>query len=107
MLVICKYKLKKIFNLKFIFNQVGKNLYAGAQDVSLYAPGCVRERGTPAHEFVHALGFWHEQSRPDRDNYVTIFWNNIDPSQQGNFAKYSTGIDLLGFPYDYYSIMVN
>ena len=74
------------------------------QQVSL-GNGCVYS-GTVIHEFMHAVGFWHEQSRTDRDEYVTINWNNIRPGMDYNFAKYGQNkIDHLGAKYDTCSVM--
>ncbi|XP_078369994.1 zinc metalloproteinase nas-15-like [Oculina patagonica] len=76
----------------------------GKQDINL-ASGCW-SKGIVAHEIGHALGFFHEQSRPDRDNYVTIKWENIKTGRENNFKKYSKStIDSLGTDYDYRSVM--
>lgn len=42
--------------------------------------GCFRN-GTIIHEFLHALGFYHQQSATERDDYVTIVWENIQAGQ--------------------------
>ena len=51
----------------------------GKQQISL-GRGC-GYKGVAIHEMMHALGFYHEQSRLDRDNYSTINWNNINRSK--------------------------
>jgi hypothetical protein len=69
------------------------------------SPHCVH-KGTIMHELLHALGFWHEQSRPDRDNFVKINLQNVIAGMAYNFDKYdSSEVDTLGMPYDYDSIM--
>ena len=66
------------------YSYVGKQVATGAQILSLKVPGCM-VAGIVAHEFTHALGFWHEQSRPDRDSYIQILYQNITP---GNYLFY-------------------
>ncbi len=33
--------------------------------------------GIVVHELGHVVGFWHEHTRPDRDDWVTITRENI------------------------------
>lgn len=37
--------------------------------------------GVALHELMHVLGFFHEQSRLDRDKYVTVYWSNVDKGE--------------------------
>nr|XP_056712818.1 meprin A subunit alpha-like [Euleptes europaea] len=63
-------------------------------------------KDTVEHEVLHALGFYHEQSRSDRDDYVNIAWNEVIEGQTHNFNKYDDKfITDLNTPYDYESVM--
>ena len=77
----------------------------GEQILYLEYPGC-NSVGIAEHEIGHAIGFWHEQSRPDRDSYVTILNGNIQPGQESQFMKRQANqVNSLGVGYDYGSIM--
>ena len=55
---------------------------------------------------LHAIGFFHEQSRPDRDQHVHVNTNNVDQQQKHNFDKQRPqDIDTHGTKYDLNSLM--
>ena len=65
--------------------------------------GCEKP-GTILHELGHAVGFWHEMARPDRDSYIEINWNNIYEYNHDNF-EIEPNVDSRGVSYDPFSIM--
>lgn len=60
--------------------------------------------GAAIHEIGHVVGLWHEQSREDRDTFVIIHWDKIQPGQEHNFNQHIADGDDIG-AYDYASIM--
>ncbi|KFM81529.1 Zinc metalloproteinase nas-39, partial [Stegodyphus mimosarum] len=76
----------------------------GEQKVSL-GYGC-HSLGTTVHEFLHAIGFQHEHSRSDRDEYLTINWQNIEKKWYYAFRKLLPQQNRLLTPFDYNSIML-
>ncbi|KAM6964984.1 meprin A subunit alpha-like [Aplochiton taeniatus] len=68
-------------------------------------PGC-DHKAVIEHELLHALGFYHEQSRTDRDDYVDIWLDQVTPGLEHNFNKYNDDfVTDQNTAYDYESIM--
>lgn len=59
------------------------------------------------HEMMHTIGFYHEQNRPNRDDYVFIYWENIETQYRSQFKIIPKHlIDLGGRPFAFDSIMM-
>ncbi|XP_037070538.1 blastula protease 10-like [Pollicipes pollicipes] len=89
----------------------GKGCYSFVGQLSKKLSGQVVSIGkgcgsltTVAHEISHSLGFFHEQSRPDRDQHVEVMRDNIKKGYEANFNMKEKA-DTLGVEYDLQSIM--
>ena len=70
------------FRCYSLYGRQGGNQSVSLDDFCLFPIESDRAP-TVLHELMHALGFWHELDRYDRDNYVIINWENI---AKGNHA---------------------
>lgn len=76
----------------------------GKQEIFVVPQCGVREL---IHEWMHTIGFLHEQNREDRDQYVNILWDNIDEINRPQFKKLPNDfMGVTGRPFDYQSIML-
>ena len=101
---------KRTTDKYYIHFKQGKGCYSsvgrqdGGQVISLGTTCETQYRAL--HEIMHALGFLHEHSRPDRDDFVKILHWNIEDGAFKNFNSYSPmDVDTLSKPYDFDSIL--
>lgn len=71
-------------------------MIGGRQNITL-SSSC--STGNTIHEIGHAVGLWHEQSRADRNNYITVHYDNVKSGTEHNFHTYDQG----GFDGDEYT----
>ena len=82
----------------------GVGRHGGEQFITL-SPNC--NEGAIIHELVHTIGFFHEQNRFDRDEFIEIFWGNIEKKFWPQFKKIPKAATLTAdTPFDMKSIML-
>lgn len=84
---------------------VGYEEGMGARKIDLNK-GCYHDKTLVMHEFLHATGFEHTQTRHDRDEHVKVNLQNLnDPRSETQFTKGTAETHELVGNYDFNSLM--
>uniref|UniRef100_UPI0037E9396F zinc metalloproteinase nas-4 n=1 Tax=Semicossyphus pulcher TaxID=241346 RepID=UPI0037E9396F len=75
--------------------------FIGGEQPVFIGPPCIV--GNIVHELLHALGFHHEHTRTDREQFITVLPHNIMSGMERNFKKRKG--ETFSVPYDITSIM--
>ncbi len=78
-------------------------MQGGEQDIVISADPSCGGIATLVHEMGHAIGFEHEQTRANRNFYLTVRYDNMDKNAYSQYDQDLTQVDLL--PYEYASVM--
>ena len=66
----------------------------------------VFQKSTILHELGHVIGLYHEHVRADRDEYIDIRMENLNPKQRKSLKKLNPAdVNTYGIPYDVMSVM--
>lgn len=84
------------------YSSVGRR--GGRQTLSL-GRGC-ENYGIILHELMHVVGFYHLHQRHDRDKFLDIHWDNINPRFINNFKLLTPDEVRVDTRFDYQSIMM-
>ncbi|XP_065205605.1 hatching enzyme 1.2-like [Planococcus citri] len=72
--------------------------------IYLNEPFCFNGTGRINRALYLSLGFISETLRPDRDDYVTVLWDNIKPDWKFKFQTRESVAFIPVLPYDYLSV---
>jgi len=91
--------------IEFVWDEEGcwsyLGMIGGRQEIGIADWG---ESGSVIHEIGHAVGLIHEHSKPNRDDYVIINWDNIEEDKSHNFDIHTNSVFIENF--DFNSIML-
>lgn len=94
----------RIFKGKGCYSSIGRDPDFPEGLISL-GDGCYYI-GTVVHELMHTIGYYHEHNRHDRDEYLNIYPQNINPDDIDQFTLNDHNNERIFTAFDYNSVML-